>query len=530
MKKCISVLMLISIVLLFPCCKESGKYHHGDYLVKGVTKVDVCIYGATSGGVIAAYTAKKSGKSVLLIEPTTRIGGLSSGGLGQTDIGKMEIIQGLSLDFYKRIGKQYGQDEGVFKFEPHVALNVFKQYIQEADVDVLYQNRIVDVVKKKSTIKSIILEDVTDGSYNEVAAKVFIDCSYEGDLMALAGVSYHVGREANSQYGETLNGVQMLDGHQFPDGVDPYVVEGDSSSGLLYGILPGKMGEQGSGNNHVQAYNFRITLTDDPNNRIEIPEPENYDPSKYELMLRLIKKAKYTQLGDLFIWSPMPNHKTDINNRNAFSTDMIGASWDYPDGSYEKREQIFKDHLDYTKGMLYFVGHDPRVPKSIRNEMLRWGYPKDEYEDTDHFTPQLYIRESRRMIGRMVMTQDYCQHRQTAEDLVGWGAYNMDSHNCGRYVVNGMVKNEGNVEVWPGGPYNISYRAITPKEEEATNLIVPVCLSASHIAYGSIRMEPVFMVLGENSAIAACMAIDKYKNCVQKVDSKEVMKVFNSFK
>ena len=524
MKKVFSFIVLFVSVLFCSSCKKADKQDSQNKVIK----VDVCVYGATSGGVIAAYTAKKHGKSVLLVEPTKRIGGLSSGGLGQTDIGKVEIIQGLSLDFYRRIGKQYGKDEPVFQFEPHVALDVFKQYINEADVQVLYQNRIIEAKKEGNTIRSIVLEDTSEADvYNEVKAKVFIDCSYEGDLMALAGVSYHVGREDNSQYGETLNGVQMLHGHQFPDGVDPYKVKGNPKSGLLYGILPGEMGKQGSGNKDVQAYNFRITLTDDPENKIEITKPENYDPSKYELMIRLIEKANYTKLNELFIWSSMPNHKTDINNRNAFSTDMIGANWDYPDGSYEVREKIFKDHIDYTKGMLYFVGHDSRVPKTIRDEMLRWGYPKDEYEDTDHFTPQLYIREARRMIGRMVMTQDYCQHKQTAEDVVGWGAYNMDSHNCGRYVVNGMVKNEGNVEVWPGGPYNISYRAITPKEEEVSNLLVSVCLSASHIAYGSIRMEPVFMVLGQNAAIAACLAIDKHKCCVQKVNSHEVMGIFN---
>jgi hypothetical protein len=226
----------------------------------------------------------------------------------------------------------------------------------------------------------------------------------------------------------------------------------------------------------------------------------------------------------------MPNHKTDINNRNGFSTDMIGANWEYPDGSYEKRKQIFKEHLDYTKGMLYFVGHDLRIPESIRKEIALWGYPKDEYEESDHFTPQLYIREARRMIGRMVMTQDYCQHKLTANDPIGWAAYTMDSHNCTRLVVNGMVKNEGNVEVSPNGAYNISYRAITPKENECSNLLVPVCLSASHIAYGSIRMEPVFMVLGETSALAACQAINDHTNCVQDVNSQEVMNTFESLK
>ena len=527
MKKLLLALFLLSFIN--PLAAYEGKDKNENEDIQK-TKVDICIYGETSGGVIAAYTAKKQGKSVLLVEPTTRLGGLSSGGLGQTDIGKVEIIQGFSMNFYRRIGEKYGKSEAIFTFEPHIALEVFNDYIKEADVDVLYNNRIIGTNKKGTIVKSIILEDVSTGKTNSVEAKVFIDCSYEGDLMAKAGVSYTIGRESNSQYGETLNGVQMLKGHQFPDGIDPYKIPGNPSSGLLYGIQNEKIGVQGTGDNHVQAYNFRITLTKDPTNMIEITKPDNYDPSKYELMIRLIEKANYTQLNDLFIWSHMPNNKTDINNRNGFSTDMIGANWEYPDGSYEKRKQIFKEHLDYTKGMLYFVGHDIRVPESIRNEIALWGYPKDEYEESNHFTPQLYIREARRMIGRMVMTQDYCQHKLTANDPIGWAAYTMDSHNCTRLVINGMVKNEGNVEVSPNGAYNISYRAITPKENECSNLLVPVCLSASHIAYGSIRMEPVFMVLGETSALAACQAIDDHKNCVQDVNSQEVMNMFESLK
>ncbi|MCQ2165545.1 MAG: FAD-dependent oxidoreductase [Bacteroidales bacterium] len=490
-------------------------------------RCDICVYGATSGGVIAAYTAKSLGKDVILIEPGTRIGGLSSGGLGQTDIGSLKVIQGLSLDFYRRIGAEYGKSEPVYQFEPHVALKVFQSYLDEAGISVRYNHRICSAEKEKNRVKSITLEDTAGGKCIKIKAKVFIDCSYEGDLMAKAGISYTVGRESNAQYGETLNGVQMLTGHQFPDGVDPYVVKGDPSSGLLYGILPGRMGSKGEGDKSVQAYNFRITLTDKEENMIPITEPENYDPSKYELMLRLIEVAGYNNLNQLFIWSRMPGNKTDINNRNGFSTDMIGANWNYPNGDYKTREKIFKDHLDYTKGMLYFVGHDERMPLSIRKQMASWGYPRDEYQEYGHFTPQLYIRESRRMVGRMVMTQDYCALRKVANDPVGWAAYNMDSHNCGRYVVNGMVKNEGNVEVAPKGVYNISYRAITPKEEEADNVIVTFCLSASHIAFGSIRMEPVLMVLSESAAIAACDAIDKHKSNVQSVDALDIMNIFN---
>lgn len=512
-------------------CFTNSKARPDTAQAKTNSQVDICIYGATSAGIIAAYTASREGKSVLLIEPTDRIGGLSAGGLGETDIGKVDIIRGLSMDFYRRIGQAYGKTEPVFQFEPKVALSVFQSYLQEAGVKVLLPYRLCKVHKQHNDISSITLENAHHTSIRcKVTAKVFLDCSYEGDLMARAGVTYTVGRESNAQYGETYNGVQMLDKHQFPDGIDPYKIRGNARSGLVYGISKGVMGKQGDADHHVQAYNFRITLTNDPANRIDITKPENYDSSRYELLLRQKEKQPWQSCRDVFGWSLMPNHKTDLNNNGGLSTDMIGESWNYPEASYKKRQEIWKKHLDYTKGFLYFIGHDKRIPENIRHEMLEWGYPKDEYLANNHFTPQLYIREARRMIGRMVMTQAYCQGREVADDPIGWAAYTMDSHNAGRYVVNGMVKNEGDVQIPIPGPYNVSYRCITPRETEVRNLLVPVCLSASHIAYGSIRMEPVFMVLGETSALAACQAIDLHQNCVQQVDSRDVMKRFESFK
>ena len=519
--------LIASISLLQGC--GTGNDSQGNK-VKETYSVDVCVYGGTSGGVIAAYAAKREGKKVLLIDTTNRLGGLTSGGLGRTDLTRPEVISGLSKDFYERIAKYYGNSDIQYVFEPKVALKVFNDYIKEGQIEVLYNTRINSALKKGNTLKEITVENTKEGKTYKIKGKVFIDCSYEGDLMADAGISYTVGRESIDQYGESYNGVQMLTNHQFPDGIDPYKVKGDPSSGLLYGIMPGKIGEHGAGGKDVQAYNFRITLTNDPANMIEITKPENYDSTRYELMLRLFEVKPPKDLNSCFIWSEMPNHKTDINNRGGFSTDMIGANWEYPDGSYETREKIFKDHLDYTKGMLYFVGHDPRIPETLRNEMLQWGYPKDEYEDSDHFTPQLYIREARRMIGAMVMTQDYCQKKKVANDPVAIGEYTMDSHNCGRYVVNGMVKNEGNVEIGLKEPYNISYRAITPKEEECKNVLVPFCLSASHIAFGSIRMEPIFMVLSEASAIAASIAIDDCGCCVQKVKYSDINKKMEEIK
>ena len=482
---------------------------------------DICIYGGTSSGVIAAYTAAKLGKSVLLIEPGKHLGGMSSGGLGLTDIGNKYAINGLALDFYRRIGRHYGKFEQ-WVFEPHVAENLFLDYIKRAKVEVLYQNRLTAVTRNGTLISEIILESTNKSMpNNKVKAKMFIDCSYEGDLMAKAGVSYTVGREANDLYKETFNGVQFMKGHQMLDGIDPYKTPGDASSGLLWGINPGVLENDGTGDKKVQAYNFRICLTKNKDNLIPITKPENYQPEKYELLLRQMEKRPWKSLQDGFIWSGMPNGKTDINNRNGFSTDMIGMNWEYPDADYQKRAEIWKAHVDYTKGLLYFVGNDPRVEPHIRAELNQWGYPKDEYTDMGNWSHQLYVREARRMKGALVMTQHHCQGKEIVTDGVGMAAYTMDSHNCDRLVVNGMVKNEGNVEEGGFGPYPISYRAIVPKESEVSNLLVPVCLSASHIAYGSIRMEPVFMVLGQSSAMAAVQAIDQ-KLSVQKVDVAQV--------
>lgn len=485
--------------------------------------VDVCIYGGNSAGVIAAYSAKKMGKTVLLIEPGKNLGGLSSGGLGFTDIGNKYVVTGLAKDFYRRIGTHYGKLEQ-WVFEPHVAEDTFNGYINKAKVEVLYQYRLATVTKKENTIQYLSLEATSNPSLQNktVKAKVFIDCSYEGDLMAKAKVSYTIGREANSQYGETYNGVQLLEGHQFPDHIDPYKIKGDPASGLIWGINEGKLMPRGSGDRKVQSYNYRVCLTDDPKNRIAITRPKGYDSTRYELLLRLMEKQQNSlSLNDYFIWSEMPNRKTDINNRNGFSTDMIGTNHAYPDGDYPTRKKYIDDLTAYTKGLFYFFGHDLRVPIALRKQMLQWGYPKDEYKGNGNWSFQPYIREARRMVSDYVMTENNCTAKAVAADGIAMAAYNMDSHNTDRLVVEGMVKNEGNVEIPDIVPYPISYRSIVPKEKECNNLFVPVCLSASHIAYGSIRMEPVFMVLSQVAGVAASMAIDQAA-AVQQVDYKKI--------
>jgi len=319
-----------------------------------------------------------------------------------------------------------------------------------------------------------------------------------------------IGRESNNQYHETYNGIQLRDKHQFPDGVDPYIIEGKPESGLLWGIQSSELNTRGTGDKKLQAYNFRLCLTDSMQNRIEITKPDHYDSSHYELLLRYIKIKNPKSLEDgVLNINLLPERKTDINNNGPFSTDMIGMNYDYPNGNSDTRKKIIQDHTDYDKGLLYFIGHDGRIPEHLRNEMLTWGYPKDEYMDNNHWSHQLYIRESRRMISGYVMTEGNCTGRLKVADGIGMAAYTMDSHNCQRVIVQEMVKNEGDVQVGGFPPYPVSYRSIVPKQNECTNLIVPVCLSASHIAYGSIRMEPVFMVLGQSSATAAVIAIDK---------------------
>ncbi|HPM30646.1 MAG TPA: FAD-dependent oxidoreductase [Chryseolinea sp.] len=473
-------------------------------------EVDVCVYGGTSAGVIAAYTSSKKGKSTILIEPGRHLGGLSTGGLGYTDIGNKYIITGLALDFYRRIGKQYEKLEQ-WTFEPKVAEAIFNDYAARGGFQKRFEMRLKSVKKTGTKITEIVVENSNNpnpATDITIKAKMFLDCGYEGDLMAQAGVSFTVGREAKSTYNEYWNGVQLTNLHQFPNGIDPYVAPGQPQSGFLWGISDAPLMANGTGDNKAQAYNYRICLTSNAQNRIEITEPVGYDASRYELLLRLMTALNKKSLGDYFIWSYLPNNKVDVNSKGGFSTDMVGMNYNYPNGSYAQRKQIILDHEIYTKGLLYFLGHNPKVPIEIRTAMLKWGYPKDEYIDNGNWSPQLYIREARRMVGNYIMTSANCNGGRVVTDGVGRAAYPMDSHNVQRLVVNGQVKNEGNVEVGGFGPYPVAYNALIPKSAECTNLLVPVCLSASHIAYGSIRMEPVFMVLAQSSATAAVMAID----------------------
>ncbi len=494
---------------------------------------DVIVYGGTSAGVIAAVQVARLGKTVILIEPGRHLGGLTSGGLGYTDSGNKTVIGGLALSYYQRLKTMYDdpktwkwekavsfekykpEEKAIWVFEPHLAEKAYEQLIAENRIPVFRTERLdlkCGVVKNGNWIVEIKME-----SGKLFRGKRFIDATYEGDLMAKAGVSYTIGREANSQYGETLNGVQKAHAvsHQFENPVSAFVVPGDRSSGLLPGVHGGDPGEDGSADHRVQAYCFRVCLSNHPENRVPFPKPKNYDPLRYELL------ARYLQTGWDGVFNKfdrIPNRKTDTNNHGAFSTDNIGMNYDYPDGDYETRQRIIDEHRDYEQGFFWFLAHDPRVPRKIQDHMNTWGLAKDEFTDNENWPHQLYVREARRMVSDFVMTENHLTRKMETPKPIGMGSYNMDSHNVQRYVTaEGFARNEGDIQVNPGGPYPVSYSAIVPREKECANLLVPVCLSSSHIAYGSIRMEPVFMILGQSAATAACQSID-HQQSVQQID------------
>ena len=494
---------------------------------------DVVVYGGTSAGISAAVQVRRMGKSVVVVAPEQHLGGLSSSGLGFTDTGDKSVIGGLAREFFHRIWLHYekpaswkwqrreeygnrGQGtpaiDGEFRtmwiFEPYVAERVFEDLVSEHDVEVRRGqrlNRKDGVIVAGGRIQSIA---TLDGSV--FAGSAFIDATYEGDLMAAAGVTYKIGREGADVFGEEWAGVQKdarHHGHFFSDGVDPFVVAGDPASGLLPRITPALPGENGQGDHRIQAYCFRVCLTKAPKNRIPFAEPDGYDPEEYRLLLRVLA----TGWREVFRkFDPIPNSKTDTNNHGPFSTDNIGKNYGYPDGSYAERERIVSEHIRYQQGLMYFLANDCRVPKDVRDEFSQWGLARDEFVDNGNWPYQIYVREARRLVGEFVMTEHECLAKREAPEPVGMGSYTMDSHNVQRYVTGqGFVQNEGDIGVKPLRPYSIAYGSLTPRREEATNLLVPVCVSASHIAYGSIRMEPVFLILGQSAATAAVLSIDR---------------------
>lgn len=518
------VLLMILLALVLPRCVPAAE-----------TTYDVVIYGGTSAAVTTAVQTRKMGRTAVIVCPDRHLGGLTSGGLGWTDSGKKDAIGGLSRDFYHRVWRHYQNEDAwrwqpksefgnrnqsppgkagdgatMWVFEPHVAEKIYEDLIREFQIPV-FRGRWLD----RSAGTGVQLTDgritaITMLNGETYRGRMFVDATYEGDLLAAAGVDYHVGREANSVYDETWNGIQvgvLHHKHWFQKPVDPYVIPGDAASGVLPLISTESPGVRGEGDHRVQAYCFRMCLTNKDENRIPFPKPDGYDAGQYELLLRVFQTG-WREMFHKF--DPMPNYKTDTNNHGPFSTDYIGMNYDYPEADYDRRREIIRQHRVYQQGLMYFMANDPRVPEDVRNRMSEWGLAKDEFRDHGGWPHQIYVREARRMVGSYVMTEHDCLDRKETPDSVGMGSYTLDSHNVQRYITpEGTVQNEGDIGVGTPRPYEIAYGSLIPERQQCQNLLVPVCVSSSHIAFGSIRMEPVFMILGQSAATAACLSLDR---------------------
>jgi hypothetical protein len=514
----------------------------------GTRESEVVIYGGTSSGSIAAIQAARMGRKTTLISFNQHVGGLTSGGLTASDLGKKESIGGLAHEFYTRMGSQR-------YFSSAAAEALFRKMLDEAGVSVLLGQPLESVEMKNQRIVAATFETGLT-----IKGAMFIDATYEGDLMAAASVSYTVGREPRATYQESLAGqwqdISWKDVYQFcrlP--ISPYVVADDPASGLLPEISPGNTGKPGEGDYRVQAYNFRTNLTN-REGRIPFPKPKGYDPARYGLLARFLNFSPDVEWVLSYTVKPMTDgpvqmRNGDSNNAGSFSTDYVGGSHRWPDGTfepvsfsqmppprrglpmplrklYEMREEIFQDHLTYHQGLLYFLVNDPQVPRELQERAMKFGLDPNEFKETGHWPHQLYVREGRRMVSDYVMTQANCEHMRVAQDSVGLASYPMDSHFCQRVVVveNGKTtaRNEGGFSRKCAGPYPVSYRSIVPKKAECENLFVPVALSASHAAFGSIRMEPVFMILGQSAGTAAALAIES-KQAVQDVSYAKLKEV-----
>jgi len=537
MKKPIYLILAAILILTGFSCKDKKQ--------KDTYKAEVIVYGGTSAAVTTAVQVSRMGHSVIIVSPDKHLGGMSSSGLGFTDTGNKEVIGGIAREFYQLVYQHYekpeswkwqerseygnkgqgnpaidGEKRTMWIFEPHVAEEAFETMIRENNIT-LFRDEWLDredgVLKKDEKIISI-----TTLTGKVFKGEIFIDATYEGDLMASGGIRFTVGREDNGLYNESWNGVQagvFHHGHYFKDKIDPYKIPGDPSSGLLPRISTEKPGRNGTGDSKIQAYCYRLCLTQDTGNMVPITKPEGYDSTQYELLVRLSE----TRWNDFFAkYDAIPNWKTDVNNHGPFSYDNIGMNWDYPEASYERRNEIIKEHVTYQKGLLYFMRTDLRLPAWVRDTMNKWGYSADEFADNGFWPYNIYVREARRMIGKYVMTENDVLGKRQVPESIGMGSYTMDSHNVQRYVTpEGYVQNEGDIGVAAPKPYQIGLGSIMPLREECINLMVPVCVSCSHIAFGSIRMEPVFMILGQSAGTIASLAL-KQKKSIQDLSYGEI--------
>jgi len=492
---CRFLLRFLFPLLLVPACTGAS------------LQFDVVVYGATAGGAVAAIAAAKGGAKVVLVEPGQHVGGMISGGLGRTDMDRQEhVIGGFSREFFERAGRAYGQPIA-WTFEPKIAEKILRDWLAEAGVEVFYGHRLDGVVKEKTRLAALKTKQA------EFAASVFIDSSYEGDLLKAAGVSYTYGRESRSLYGELLAGRQEFrpGPHQFRVPLSPY---DDDGKLLPYLVREEDLAEVGQGDRKLQAYCFRLCLTTDPSNRIPIPRPADYDAKRYTLVRNYVKAlGDSVRLGDFLGSSPIPNQKSDVN-ASVLSTNLVGGNLDYPDASYERRQEIWREHLNWAHGLLYFLANDPSVPERLRADVSSWGLPKDEFIDTGHWPHQLYVREARRMLGEYVLTQHDLQTRRSKYDSIGMGGYNIDIREV-QWValkvfrfpeVGEEVVMEGYVSM-PVEPYEIPYRSLLPQQQECENLLVTSAISASHVAYASFRMEPQYMIVGHAAGAAAAIAV-----------------------
>jgi hypothetical protein len=494
-----ALLAVLSAVLLGLC--DDMKCQEKEY--------DVVVYGATAGGTVAAIAAAGEGADVLLVEPGKNVGGMVTGGLSHNDYGDRSVIGGMALEFYRKVAACYGKPLYYWRGpEPHVGERIFRDWLDEAEVKVLFDSRVTEVHNSGGTIERITLS-----GGGTVSGKVFIDASYEGDLMARAGVSYTVGREAVYDYGESWAGRRAIlpDGHQMQPRISPF----DEAGYLLPLINPEPLVAEGEADRAVQGYGFRLIVTDDPDNMIPFPEPEHYDPGRFALVKRYYEV--YPDADNMVhLWPTLPNGKTDMNSSGPVSTNVVdGLNWEYPDADYARRDEISQLMKEYTLGLLYFLSHDPSVPGKIRTETQRMGLCRDEFTDNDHWPHQLYIREARRMIGEYFMTQHDLEYDTVKYDAIGMGSYNIDVRHVQRTYIpvsrfpelHYEVYNEGYISI-PVAPYEIPYRSLLPRYEQCSNLIVPVCISASHVAHASVRMEPQYMIMGHAAGVAAAMAAE----------------------
>ncbi len=506
---------------------------------------DIAVYGGTPAGVAAAVQSARMGKNVVLLSFNRHVGGMTSGGLTATDTGNKKAIGGMAMEFYTRLGK-------MVDYSPSEAENLYRKMLEESGVTVLYGRSLESVELDQDRIVSATFE-----TGETIKAAVYVDATYEGDLFAAANISYHIGREPVSTYGETLNGqwqqVSWKSVYQFCDlPISPYVIADNPQSGLFPEISSAPHGKQGQGDHRVQAYNFRMRLSD-KEGKIPFTKPAGYEPSRYALLARFMNSDPNIEWTLNYTTAPMTDgpvqmRNGDSNNAGSISSNLVGGSNRWPDGTFEPvsfdklpaprrglpvpfaelyqlRESIFQQHVKYQQGYMYFLANDSQVPEELQKRVNQFGLCPDEFKETAHWPHHLYVREGRRMLSDYVMTQANCQSERIAEDSIGLASYHMDSHPCQRVVVtrNGVttVRNEGAFGHKCNKPYPVSYRSIIPKRDECQNLFVPVCLSASHVAYGSIRMEPVFMILGQSAGTAASIAVDN-KIPVQDVSYKKL--------